>query len=285
VASVHYIWESDETTALLIEEKEFHHLYGINVRSFTNHTFTLGVCYPSREKSHISRRLIKHVWSFLDSWTNLRRGIHGSFNVALVLLDQPTIWRSCDPDRSFLFQKPEARFQSHFTEAKDTRDGSAWSFLPHQWHYLPFARAVLGRGHISMERLKGLGLYFGVRSDNSSFYWYPIAKRRARDNSRLYSEAENNSCLGTHAGISFHGHLHVSPTLSWFDFVDVDAIRHVYYVPFYFQAIRGTTAEQSGIRCIAYLISNTIGAIAVGGIVTVVGFYTPFIWFGTAREF
>lgn len=57
---------------------------------------------------------------------------------------------------------------------------------------------------------------------------------------------------------------------------------HVFYLPFYFQAVRGTTAEQSGIRCIAYLISNTLGAIIIGGIVTVVGYYTPFIYAGTA---
>ena len=74
---------------------------------------------------------------------------------------------------------------------------------------------------------------------------------------------------------------------------------HVYYLPFYFQAVKGTTAEESGIRCIAYLISNTIGAIIVsknpkyhsaqltrttqvGAIVTVVGYYTPFIYVGTA---
>lgn len=57
---------------------------------------------------------------------------------------------------------------------------------------------------------------------------------------------------------------------------------HVFYLPFYFQAVKGTTAEQSGIRCIAYLISNTVGSLVSGGLVTVVGYYTPFIWFGSA---
>ena len=41
------------------------------------------------------------------------------------------------------------------------------------------------------------------------------------------------------------------------------SLSHIYYLPFYFQAVKGTTAEQSGIRCIAYLISNTIGSIFV----------------------
>jgi hypothetical protein len=59
----------------------------------------------------------------------------------------------------------------------------------------------------------------------------------------------------------------------------------VYYLPFYFQAIKGTTAEQSGIRCVAYLISNTVASLIFGGIVTFVGYYTPFIWFGAAGKF
>ncbi|KAF2401209.1 MFS general substrate transporter [Trichodelitschia bisporula] len=65
-------------------------------------------------------------------------------------------------------------------------------------------------------------------------------------------------------------------------FLSMGIYTHVFYLPFYFQAVKGTTAEQSGIRCIAYLISNTIGAIFIGGIVTVVGYYSPFIWAGTA---
>lgn len=56
---------------------------------------------------------------------------------------------------------------------------------------------------------------------------------------------------------------------------------HIYFLPFWFQAVRGATAEQSGIRTIPYLVSNTLFALAVGGIVTLVGYYTPFIIMGT----
>ena len=58
--------------------------------------------------------------------------------------------------------------------------------------------------------------------------------------------------------------------------------RHIYYLPFYFQAVKGTTAEGSGIRTIPYLTSNTLASIAVGGSVTAIGYYTPFMWFGAA---
>jgi hypothetical protein len=61
--------------------------------------------------------------------------------------------------------------------------------------------------------------------------------------------------------------------------------RHIYYLPFYFQGVKGTTAEQSGIRTIPYLVSNTVFAIVTGGLVTVFGYYTPFIWMGTARTY
>lgn len=57
---------------------------------------------------------------------------------------------------------------------------------------------------------------------------------------------------------------------------------HIYYLPFYFQAVKGTSAEGSGIRTIPYLVSITISSIAVGGFVTVVGLYVPFTWIGSA---
>ncbi|KAH8629607.1 Efflux pump [Alternaria alternata] len=47
-------------------------------------------------------------------------------------------------------------------------------------------------------------------------------------------------------------------------------------------AIKGTTAEESGIRTIAYLVSITCSSIVIGGLITVVGWYAPFMWFGSA---
>jgi len=65
-------------------------------------------------------------------------------------------------------------------------------------------------------------------------------------------------------------------------FLAMGIYTHVYYLPFYFQAVKGVDAEQSGIRCVPYLISNTIAAIINGAGVTVVGYYAPFVWGGTA---
>ncbi|KAF3914405.1 hypothetical protein ABW21_db0206378 [Orbilia brochopaga] len=61
-------------------------------------------------------------------------------------------------------------------------------------------------------------------------------------------------------------------------FLSMGIYSHIFYLPFYFQAVRGTTAVQSGIRCIPYLISVTVASIIVGGSVTVLGYYTPFMW-------
>ncbi|RMZ91346.1 hypothetical protein DV736_g1425, partial [Chaetothyriales sp. CBS 134916] len=57
---------------------------------------------------------------------------------------------------------------------------------------------------------------------------------------------------------------------------------HIYFLPFYFQAVKGTTAESSGIRTIPYLISITFASIAVGGSITMLGHYVPFTWSGSA---
>lgn len=57
---------------------------------------------------------------------------------------------------------------------------------------------------------------------------------------------------------------------------------HIFYLPFYFQAVKGTTAEQSGIRTIPYLVSITLASIVVGGSITLLGPYVPFTWVGSA---
>ncbi|KAF2204866.1 MFS general substrate transporter [Delitschia confertaspora ATCC 74209] len=57
---------------------------------------------------------------------------------------------------------------------------------------------------------------------------------------------------------------------------------HIYYLPFYFQACKGTTAEESGIRTIAYLVSITISSIFIGAAITLLGYYSPFMWVGSA---
>ncbi|KAK6528306.1 hypothetical protein TWF281_009550 [Arthrobotrys megalospora] len=65
-------------------------------------------------------------------------------------------------------------------------------------------------------------------------------------------------------------------------FLSMALYAHIYFLPFYFQAVRGTSAVQSGIRCIPYLISVTVASLIVGGSVTVLGYYTPFMWASAA---
>lgn len=65
-------------------------------------------------------------------------------------------------------------------------------------------------------------------------------------------------------------------------FISMAVYVHIFFLPFYFQAVKGTTAEGSGIRTIPYLISSTFAAIAVGASITVLGPYVPFIFIGSA---
>lgn len=55
---------------------------------------------------------------------------------------------------------------------------------------------------------------------------------------------------------------------------------HFYYLPFYFQFVKGTSALTSGIDTIPYIVSLTVAAIVIGGGITVIGWYAPFMWFG-----
>jgi len=65
-------------------------------------------------------------------------------------------------------------------------------------------------------------------------------------------------------------------------FLSMGLYTHIFFLPFYFQAVKGTSAEGSGIRTIPYLVSVTLASIVVGGTITKFGWYTPFMWFGAA---
>ena len=56
---------------------------------------------------------------------------------------------------------------------------------------------------------------------------------------------------------------------------------HIYYLPFYFQVIKGTSAANSGIRILPYFVSVTMSAVVTGSCVTAIGIYVPFMWLGS----
>ncbi|TVY67383.1 Efflux pump roqT [Lachnellula suecica] len=65
-------------------------------------------------------------------------------------------------------------------------------------------------------------------------------------------------------------------------FLSMGLYVHIYFLPFYFQAVKGTTAEGSGIRTIPYLASIIISSVIVGVGITTIGWYKPFMIFGSA---
>lgn len=56
----------------------------------------------------------------------------------------------------------------------------------------------------------------------------------------------------------------------------------MYYLPIYFQSIRGSSAIQSGIQLLPMLLGLVISSAIVGGLITKLGYYTPFLIGSTA---
>jgi hypothetical protein len=56
----------------------------------------------------------------------------------------------------------------------------------------------------------------------------------------------------------------------------------LYYLPVYFQAVLGTSAEQSGIRNLAMIIAYMLSTILAGGAITATGLFAPFVIAGSA---
>ncbi|KAL7268772.1 hypothetical protein RUND412_008590 [Rhizina undulata] len=56
----------------------------------------------------------------------------------------------------------------------------------------------------------------------------------------------------------------------------------VFYMPIWFQAIKGVTAMKSGIMNLPLILAVTVFSILSGGLITVFGYYVPFMFIGSA---
>ncbi|KAF2797223.1 MFS general substrate transporter [Melanomma pulvis-pyrius CBS 109.77] len=57
---------------------------------------------------------------------------------------------------------------------------------------------------------------------------------------------------------------------------------HTFYLPFYFQSAKGTSAASSGLRLLPYSITITVAELAVGAASSLLGVYLPFMYGGTS---
>ena len=55
----------------------------------------------------------------------------------------------------------------------------------------------------------------------------------------------------------------------------------VYFLPIWFQAVQGTSAVESGIRLLPMMLSAVVLSLVAGIIVTALGYFAPFLIFGT----
>ncbi|RJE25393.1 MFS toxin efflux pump [Aspergillus sclerotialis] len=67
-------------------------------------------------------------------------------------------------------------------------------------------------------------------------------------------------------------------SLVWAFFLGGTFFTFVYFLPTWFQGIKGVTAVQSGVRTLAFLLAQVIGTLIAGVGVKKIGYYTPFMW-------
>ena len=56
----------------------------------------------------------------------------------------------------------------------------------------------------------------------------------------------------------------------------------IYYLPLYFQTVQGSTARESGIRNLPFLVTMLLTPILSGALISLIGYYVPFMWLGAA---
>ncbi len=69
---------------------------------------------------------------------------------------------------------------------------------------------------------------------------------------------------------------------SWYSFaLGAGFLASVYFLPIWFQAVKGASAVSSGLMNLPMLISLVLSSIVAGTVVTIVGYYAPFMIAGT----
>ena len=58
-------------------------------------------------------------------------------------------------------------------------------------------------------------------------------------------------------------------------------ISHSYYLPIFFQSVKDSDAQRSGLYFLAYQLSNAVASIVSGVLIGIVGWYAPFAWVGS----
>jgi MFS family permease len=70
---------------------------------------------------------------------------------------------------------------------------------------------------------------------------------------------------------------------SWFGYFSLGAFSLMaFYGPYYFQAINGSSALQSGIRALPLILTATVFSVIAGLLISMLGYYTPIMIGGTA---
>ncbi|KAI9665471.1 MAG: hypothetical protein M1831_001613 [Alyxoria varia] len=72
------------------------------------------------------------------------------------------------------------------------------------------------------------------------------------------------------------------PASSFLLFISATTGVLIYYLPVYFQAVRLSSATGSGIQNLPFLVTSLFSPLLSGALISVFGYYVPFLWVGSA---
>ncbi|KFZ04166.1 hypothetical protein V502_10359 [Pseudogymnoascus sp. VKM F-4520 (FW-2644)] len=152
------------------------------------------------------------------------------------------------------------------------------------WVNLPFgaiavsivtAGSAMGRDCISLVELSRLGLAPWVWASHHSLH-RPADSRKGRLHEKAYNptRALIPPRIVTQRSVLICC-LYVS-------FMQLAILSLVYFLPFFFQAVQGSSAKTSGLSILPFGITTAIATLIGSAIVTFGGIYIPFMWLGAA---
>ena len=144
--------------------------------------------------------------------------------------------------------------------------------------------STVGWCALSMDGAESMGMFSWIWLPTLCFCLSSIsAQRKVSDTSPKF---ELSFCSNTHYSAAVPLRILTQRSqaccCTFVAFVNMSIDTHIYYLPFYFQAVKGTSAEGSGTRILPYLVSVFTTAIVTGSFITAFGYYVPIMWLGAA---
>ena len=233
---------------------------------------------PVVKAPSLHRKYLSYVWPFGCAWSYSRRGVDSELVLEMVLLDQSTHWLRSLPRSDAT--TPKVRHQEvHETLEQISRYRPGEYGSPDRLFFMLFAGSAIRWHYLQLAKWQDYWLVLFLLLLAGRLHRHSdLLRKRQLDSNQTVATAHSSDKQLFHL-LPLDGHLYVSSSSVGWGTTNLD--RHMYYLPYLFEAVREMLPQQAGLLSCAYLFSGSLSTLVSGAAITKYGIYAPFMWAGS----